>query len=68
MKGKKLELKCKELNLKSKDDVKEFHKYLTSSGNKYFIRKYRNKYYGFTVDIFNSIYYDFEFDFKFEED
>ena len=67
LKGKKLELKCKELNLKSKDDVKEFsvtefHKYLTGSGNKYFIRKYGNKYYGFTRNNFKAIYNDFEED------
>lgn len=65
LKGQKLELKCREQNLKSKDDVKEFsikefHKYLTSRGNTYFIRKYKNKYYGFTPNNFNSIYTDFE--------
>lgn len=61
LKGQKLELKCREQNLKSKDDVKkfsikEFNKYLTSRGNPYFIRKYGNKYYGFTPNNFNSVY------------
>lgn len=60
-----LELKCKELKLKSKDNVKEFsvtefHEYLTSDNNTYFIRKYENKYYGFTGYNFKSIYYDLE--------
>ena len=63
--GKKLELKCIEQNLKSKDDVKEFsinefHKYLTSLDNEYFITKYGNEYYGFTRDNFKSIYHDVE--------
>jgi hypothetical protein len=65
LKGKKLGLKCKELGLKSKDDVKEFsikefHKYLTSDDNTYFIRKYKDKYYGFTSRNFSFIYLDFD--------
>lgn len=65
LEGQELELKCKEQNLKSKDDIKEFsikefNKYLTSRGNTYFIRKYGNKYYGFTSNNFNSIYTGFE--------